>query len=469
MPSTAACCGRETVLSDPGPRKAPGTARRLAFDVLHRVESEGAYASVLLDHHQSGLDDPREAALLRELVLGVLRKRAQLDHVLAGISSRPLDRIDEPVLMALRVGSYEILFLERIPDFASVDSSVELLKRGGYHAAAGFTNAVLRRVAREGRRLLPPDPAAGDVEALALAHSHPGWWVARVVERLGWDEAERLLRANNRPAATALRAADSADAPRLARDLEDEGVVTEAGELAPGSLLVRSGAAARTRAFREGRFWIQDQASQLVPLLFGARLGTAARIADVCAAPGGKTLALAAEAPAARVVACDLHPGRLRQMGANLQRSGAGRVARVAADMGQDPPPLRSVFDLVLVDAPCTGTGTLRRRPEIRWRLGPDDPARLAEEQLRILTAASRLLDPGGALVYAVCSLEPEEGPGVVGRFLERHPDFRVVDPRPDLPTVAALIRDPGYLVTSPAAGELDGFFAALLSRGRGT
>jgi 16S rRNA (cytosine967-C5)-methyltransferase len=447
--------------------RQPSPARQLAFEVLHRVESEGAYATVLLDHYQPRLPDARDAALLRELVLGVLRQRSAVDHVLSLASTRPLDRVDAPVRLALRVGAYEILFLERIPDFASVDSCVELIKRAGHHAAAGFTNAVLRKVARLGRLRLPADPDEGDVAGLALRHSHPEWWVERVVARVGWQAAEALLAADNRAVPTVLRAAGGADdVEPLRRELAAEGVETETVEHVPEALRVRGGVAQRTDAFRRGRFWIQGEASQLVPRLFGPALQSASRIADVCAAPGGKTLILATTATGGHVVACDLHDGRLRRLRGNLERVGVRNVSLVAGDMAADPPPLRGSFDAVLVDAPCSGTGTLRRHPEIRWRLEPGDIERLAKLQRRILARAADLVAPGGSLVYAVCSLEPEEGSEQIAAFREARPDFRPSDPRRGLPGPAAsLVDERGFFSTSPAAGGMDGFFGALMTR----
>lgn len=447
---------------------SPTSARQLAFEILHRVAEEGAYASVLLDHYRDAVEDRREAALARELVLGVLRRRAILDHVLARAASRPLERVDPPVLMALRVGAYEILYLERIPEFASVDSSVDLLKRTGYRSAAGFTNAVLRTVARDGKDRLPREPELGDVGALALFHSHPRWWVERLVKREGWEAACHLLAANNRPAAAVLRPnLHRTDPEDLARRLAAEGVTTEPCRFVPDALRVREGSPHRMQAFRDGLFSVQDEASQLIPMLFGP-LGASPRVADVCAAPGGKTLQLAQALPdGGWILACDLHPGRLRRMQDNLRRVGAAEVALLAADMSASSPVLQT-FDHVLVDAPCTGTGTLRRHPEIRWRLGPDDPGRLATLQSELIGKAASLLAPGGKLVYAVCSLEPEEGEKVLEGFLEAHPDFAVADPREHLPESARSLVDGSLtLRTSPAAGELDGFFGVLLGRRR--
>ena len=446
-------------------RRGP-SARRLALRILRRVEEAGAFASVLLDHYRSRLEDAREAALTRELVLGVLRRRAILDHALVAAANRPLDRIDPAVLSVLRIAVYEILYLDRIPDFASVDSAVEAIRAEGQRSAAGFVNGVLRAVARDGAGRLPEPPAANDIDGLALYHSHPRWWVVRLVDRLGWETTDRLLAANNRPAATVVRPNLRRTDPReLQRRLKREGVLSEPARWVPDALRIRSGAVQQTEAFRDGSCWIQDEASQLIPLLFGPELRP--RVVDLCAAPGGKTLQLEQRLPeGGQIVACDLHPGRLRRLRHGLERVGAERVLAVAADMSTGRPAVRGPFDHLLVDAPCTGTGTLRRHPEIRWRLRPGDPERLAEIQRRILSTAAALSGSEASLVYAVCSQEPEEGRQVVDRFLKDHPEFELADPAGHLPAPARrLVGEDLLLVTSPADGELDGFCGALLLR----
>ncbi len=452
-----------------GRARAAPDARAAALRILQRVDSGDAYASLLLDHEQPALRDPREGRLLRELVLGVLRRRSILDHVIETLSGRSVDRLDPPVRAALRAGTYEILFLDRVPAFASVDRAVELVKHGPSRAAAGLVNAVLRRVAREGRERLPAAPASGDTAALALYHAHPRWWVERLVARAGATDAARLLEADNLAAAPVLalnRARTRREA--LARRLREEGVITEPCVFAPDALRVREGTLTSSRALADGWCWVQDEASQLVALLAGEQPGP--RVADLCAAPGGKTMALLARLPAAgRVLACDRSPARLRRLDENLRRIGAReRVDLLAVDLVRPGAALAATFDDVLLDAPCTGTGTLRRHPEIRWRLRPEDPARLAVLQGRLLDAAAALVRPGGRLVYSVCSLEPEEGQGARDAFLERNPAFRIEDPRPGLPAPARALVDPsGALRTAPDRGGLDGFFAALLVRDR--
>ena len=442
--------------------------RREAFAILRRVEEAGAYASALLEARAGSLADPRDVALLTEIVLGVLRRRAVVDHALASVSSRPMEAIDPPVRTALRIGAYSLLLLDRIPEFAAVDTAVELVRGAGLRAAAGFVNGVLRQIARDGKALLPEPPAEGDVPELALFHSHPAWWTERLVRRFGWEGAEAILAADNEPAASVLAPA----VPGLSERLASEGVETEPGMLVPEALRVLSGVPQRTRAFQEGAFWIQDEASQLVPRLFADPIGPT--VGDLCAAPGGKTLGLALRLPEGGVLlAGDRSVARLGRLVRNLARVKTRGVHPVALDLAAESLPIREgALDDVLVDAPCSGTGTLRRHPEIRWRIGPADLAGHQARQLRLLDRAATLVRPGGRLVYSVCSIEPEEGREVVLRFLAEHAGFTAADPRGALPEPArGLVGEDLALSTAGAAHGADGFFAALLvrySRGHG-
>lgn len=418
--------------------------RREAFRILRRVEEGGAYASILLEERARSIADPRDVGLLTEIVLGVLRRRAALDHAIGRVAStRSIDTIDPPVLAALRIGAYSLLHLDRVPDFAAVDTAVTLAREGGAKGAAGFVNGVLRAIARQGKDLLPPVPVDGDVAALALFHSHPVWWTERVVARLGWERASTLIASNNEPAPPVLAPAVSHLAERLAA----EGVATAPGRLVPDALRVVSGVPQATEAFRQGAFWMQDEASQLVPRLFADPIGP--RVADLCAAPGGKTMALARRLPPSGfVVAADRNVKRLGRLLRNLARVHLSGVQPVAIDLLAERLALSGPFDDVLLDAPCSGTGTLRRHPEIRWRLRPSDVLQLAGRQEQMIQRAATLVRPGGRLVYSVCSIEPEEGPRVVETFLSGHPEFRRGE-------------------TLDTAGEpgIDGFFAALLLR----
>ena len=443
----------------------PPSPRREAFRILRRVEDAGAFASVLLERPAVELNDPRDVSLLVEIVLGVLRRRSQLDYAIAAAAARPLNDVDRAVLTALRIGAYALLFLDRIPDFAAVDTAVALVKDAGLAKAAGFANGVLRRVAREGQALLPQPPKRGDVEGLAVYRSHPTWLADRMVARAGWDDADALMAANNEPAATVLVPwPDAGASTALAAALQADDVHVAPCRFVPGALRVVSGVPPRAAAFREGGCFIQDEASQLAGSMFGGAVGPS--VLDVCAAPGGKTLSLASRlVEGGWVVAADRHVKRLLRLSQNVSRLRAANVLPLAADMSR-PSPLSCLFDDVLVDAPCSGTGTLRRHPEIRWRLKPEELPMLARRQLLILRAASALVRPGGRLVYSVCSVEPEEGESVIAAFLDEHAEFVRADPRAGLlPAARTLIGADLALRTAPTDDGMDGFFAALLTR----
>ena len=431
-------------------------ARSLALRILLRVEREGSFASILLDGLEGRLADRREAALLHEIVLGVLRHRASLDHALSGVSRRPLDELDPEVRAALRIGAYTLLHLDRIPAFAAVTTAVDAI---AHPARRAFVNAVLREVSRRGRALLPPAPTRGDVPALATYHSFPASWLERWTARMGWDATVALAEACNRRASTVLHPA--ADREPIEHALVQHGLAAEPGRFLARALHVRSGSP--RPLVERGLAWVQDEGAQLVPLLLGPGFGP--RVADLCAAPGGKALQVASLlAPGGFVVALERHPARTRRLCENVARFAPGRVLVVRGDA--EAPPLGARFDQVLLDAPCSATGTLRRHPEIKWRLGDEDSKLLPVRQARLLDRAAEVTERGGCIVYSVCSLEPEEGEDVVSRFLARHPDFRLGDPRLALPTSAhPLLVPPGYLVTSPVLGDVDGFFAARLER----
>ena len=427
------------------------------------MEEGGAFASALLEHAAGELPDPRDVALLYEITLGVLRQRASLDHVLSLAAERGAETLDPAVRAILRMGAYEILHLTRVPDFAAVDGAVRLTRAEGAWRASGLVNAVLRRVARERETLLPPSAAEGDVAALALETSHPSWWVEKLVARRGWRSAQAILSASNRPAPMVLRPALRRIATlELAARLRNEGIETEPGRIVPEALRVQSGQPLGTDPWRNGLLWVQDEAAQLPVALFGGEIRGPAL--DACAAPGGKALQMADVLEVGgRLVACDRHPGRVRRMVRGLQRVGPPGVLPLVADAAR--PPLREGVSDALVDAPCSGTGTLRRHPELRWRLRPEDPARLARVQTGILSATARLVRPGGRLVYAVCSMEPEEGEQVVDAFLGGEGGWKLLDARAILAPAAHWVCDArGRVATSPEA-DVDGFFAAVLER----
>lgn len=436
-------------------------ARRVAFAVLSRVEDEGAFASVLLTH---AIEDLRadDRALCYELVLGTLRWQLWLDKLIEHYAGRTAAELDAPVRRALRLGLYQLRFLTRVPASAAVNESVNIAHAAGLRGAAGFINAVLRRATREPVY----DPAAritDESERLAIATSHPMWLLARWVRAFGADEAEAFARANNQTPPVAFRVNEwrSENADVLAR-LRAGGVEVQPSEIAPGAWRVvagTGGAALRALAL-EGLIYTQDEASQLGAHVLGAQPGE--RVLDVCAAPGSKTTHIAGLAQdRAFVVAGDLYAHRLRVVVDSAARQELTSVRVVALDAERALPFADATFERVLVDAPCTGTGTLRHNPEIRWRLTPADIAELAVRQQRILTNAARLVRPGGRLVYSTCSVEPEENEEVVAAFLAGHDDFKPAQ----FAAPASLLTAAGAARTWPHKGGTDGFYVAAFRR----
>lgn len=450
-------------------------ARRIAYEVLRRVEAEGAYASDLL-HGELGTNvKAPDAALATELTMGVLRWRRLLDFLLERHLNKSVERLDLPVALALRMGAYQVRFLERIPPRAAVHESVELVKRARKASAAALVNAVLRRVAAEAGS--PPEsflpPTIHPTERLGILHSHPAWIVERWLSRLGEIQTIALLEANNQTPRLSCALNDTDRRDEVVAELEKAGLRVEAGVLLKTALTVSGGSVARSQAFRSGRISIQDEASQAVPLLLGVHEGDC--VLDSCAAPGGKTLTLVRAAGSnGIVIAADRHFHRVRTMQAQFKRLGLPNVHLVALDAAQ-PLPFRNQFDRILVDAPCSGTGTLARHPEIRWRLRAEQLAEFHHLQCKLLETAIAQLVPAGRLVYSTCSIEPEENEEVVAEVLRsataihRVPATELAQAlRPHLAPsvdVGALFTNDGYFRTSPAIQHTDGFFAAILRR----
>ena len=452
-----------------GAAKREGGARRVsasrsaASEILRRVEEEGAYASVLLASAGEELraDD---RALCYELVLGVLRRQLWLDKLIEHYARRDAASLDAPVRRALRLGLYQLRHLTRIPASAAVNESVNLAHEARLRSAANFINAVLRRAARE-PEYEPSADAPTELERLAVATSHPAWLVERWINFFGAAEAESFARANNRtpPVAFRVNSLRASEDETFAR-LHAAGVEVRPSQVAVGAWRVDSaggGAAAQLlRALAsEGAIYMQDEASQLVAHVLGAR--DRERILDVCAAPGSKTTQIAARA-GALVVAGDIYGHRLRVVRESAARQGLENIQVVAYDAEEWPLPFHAgAFRRVLVDAPCTGTGTLRHNPEIRWRITPADIFELAARQRRILSNAARSVGVGGRLVYSTCSVEPEENEGVVAAFLDAHPAFALT--RPDVPE--RLLTNEGAARTWPQRDDTDGFFVAAFEK----
>jgi len=440
-------------------------ARVSAYEMLLRVERDGAYSSELLHAPKYAKLSPVDHALATELVMGVLRWRSLLDTRIAAHSSQKLTRLDLEVLIALRLACYQLIFLDRVPQHAAVNECVELVKRARKRSAARFVNALLRKLASE-KAQRPEIPKASDAAALSEASAHPRWLVDRWVQAFGLEPTRRICEYNQQTPETSLRISG----PALEGKLQSESITLAGGGLLASARRVTSGKITQTELFRRGRVAIQDEGSQLVALL----VGQGSPILDCCAAPGGKTRVLAQQNSSAMIVAAELHPQRARLMRKLVSEANVHIVAADARTL-----PLNARFDRVLVDVPCSGTGTLARNPEIKWRLRPPGEnsglVDLQHTQIEILQSAMQRVAPGGRLVYSTCSLEPEENEQVIEKAMAASSSFRVVHCREELerlrgekeltwPDLDSLLNGP-YLRTIPGVHACDGFFAAILEK----
>ena len=437
-------------------------ARSAAFDILCRVLTRDAYASELLHSDLASRLSAADHGLATELVMGVLRWQQKLDSVLEHAAKKSIVKFDVEVKLALRLGAYQLLFLDRIPARAAVNESVELVKMRGKRSAGALVNAVLRKIVPH---LKQPTPETNSISDIANAYSHPQWLTERWAKTYGIEPARKICSYNQQRPPTTIRSTH----PEMLQGTPANHSVFESiqgVELEPAAIVQNAWQVLRsditaTRAYREHKIAVQDEGSQLVGLL-----AQGASILDCCAAPGGKSAIATEHNPSAFVASMDLYVHRVR-----LMRELNPSLTALAADARKLP--FNRQFDCVIADLPCTGTGTLARNPEIKWRLTPDDLLRMADLQLEILNSVAGV---ARSFVYSTCSLEPEEGEEVIAKFLSRSPDFRVVPIRIRLETLAqqlkirtgavdSLVRG-DFLRTIPGIHPCDGFFAALLQRG---
>jgi 16S rRNA (cytosine967-C5)-methyltransferase len=433
-------------------------ARLAAFNILLRVERESSYADELL--HSSILDNlsPLDRNLATEIVMGVLRWRSVLDEAIARLSFTPFRKLDLEVLIALRMGVYQKQFLSKIPAHASVNETVELVKHAKKFSAAGLVNAVMRKV-----KSAAYDPHASQLTGiayLASALAHPKWLAERWTNQFGPEHARLICEYNQRIPAITLRLSNSEDETILA----EQGILLASGTLLKNSRTVIGGDL--SAALLQQKIAIQDEGSQLVAAL----VSDGQRILDCCAAPGSKTAAIATRQPTAEIVASELHPHRAVLLRKLAPQSNVQVITADALNL-----PYQAEFDRVLADVPCSGTGTLARNPEIKWKLKPEDLADLQSRQIAILRAAMNYLRPGGKLVYSTCSLEPEENEQVVAACLQGAKDFQIVPMKEELirlqqsgdlvwQDIDSLVSG-DFLRTIPGVHPCDGFFAAVLKR----
>lgn len=437
-------------------------ARAAAFDILLRVAREDSYAAELLHATRCADLSPADHGLATELVMGVLRWRAAIDATLTPASSKPLHKLDPEVLTALRLGAYQLGWLDRIPAHAAIHESVELVKRARKRSAAPFANAILRKLSASPSIFRPGAiEQAATPETLAAVASHPEWLVLRWTEQFGLATARAICAYDQAVPSTAIRLRDAT----VETDLNSRQIDLVPGEFLTSARRVIRGDITRTPELNQNRIAIQDEASQLVAAL----VGKGSRILDACAAPGGKTWSMADRNPPAAITAVELHPHRADLL---RKRVPSPNVTVINSDLRTLP--LTEPFDRVLVDAPCSGTGTLARNPEIKWRLRNEDLADLQSRQFAILHAAMKHVAPGGRLIYSTCSLERDENELVIEQALADNHTFHQLECSVELERLqregeltASIdsLRSGPYLRTVPGIHRSDGFFAAILEK----
>jgi 16S rRNA (cytosine967-C5)-methyltransferase len=445
-------------------------ARIAAYDILRAVSAGRADLPAAIALARETLVDNRDRALAADIATGVQRWRGALDYLIAHFAKRPTDRLDPEVVEILRLSAYQLLHLTRVPASAVVDDAVKLTRKAAKTSAAGFVNAVLRALSRRRHALplppLPPDPGDRDAALayLSVTLSHPRWLAERWYARYGFDAARAWMEFDNHPPPLTIRVNRLRNsAEQLSERLAAEGVELSPARFAPDGFIVKSGHPLRGAGVAAGWFVVQDEASQLVALLAGD--APRGRVLDACASPGGKTTAIAAAMTGGAVVACDVRTRRMELLRRTVAASGAANVRLVQADL-LEPLPFSAAFDCVVVDAPCSGLGTLRRDPDIKWRRRERDLPALARAQSVMLRHASAVVAPGGRLVYSTCSSEPEENDAVVAAFLRDHPGFRQVSATEAASRLPREVVDPsGCLRTQPHRHGLEAFYGAVLIR----
>jgi 16S rRNA (cytosine967-C5)-methyltransferase len=441
--------------------------RRAAFDILLRIEKERSFADILIDHELSkGIIKGADRGLLTELVYGVLRRQGTLDHIIGQFSKQRPEKLELFVLLLLRLGIYQSFFLDRVPVSAAVNETVNLAKELAPRAG-GFINAILRNADRGRDGITYPDPVSSPIQYLATRYSHPAWLAAQWYEQLGAEGAEELAAAMAEPPPFTVRA----NTLRISREalmerLAQEGVTCTPTDWSPeGIRLNQSGAITRLASFRDGLFTVQDESSQLAPLFLAPQKGE--RVLDACAAPGGKTTQIAQlMANSGEIFACDVNHKKLRLIKDTCERLGIDSVRTFTMDATAPSNAIKeATFHRILVDAPCSGLGVIRRNPEGKWWKSAADLEQLALTQRAILENLCQYLEPAGTLLYATCSTSVQENEEVVDQFLVRHPEFALEDLRPLFPAFAPLFTERGFFRSWPHKHGMDGFFAARLKK----
>ena len=437
--------------------------RALACTVLENTLSSLAPVDPALRTFDRDLEE-RDRRLLHQLVFGVLRWLRRIDDIIETASSRRLEAIERALHWPLRVGVYQLVFLDRVPAHAAVSESVNLARKRTHRGGAGFVNAVLRKVAAASSLEDWPVTAEDPVQRIGIETSHSDFLIREWIRQYGERQAATLAKANNRPKPLHLLSfADRGGREALADGLAAEGIVSEVSSLAPMGLIVRQGNPLETRAFRQGDFYIQDEASQAAALIPPPRDGET--IFDSAAFPGGKSLSLLATGTDVRLLSADVGLPRLELLVGNLQRLGR-EIPFIVMDARERA--IEKSFDRVLVDLPCSGTGTLRKHPELKWRVSLPEIERLSAMSVSLLEGAAQLVEPGGMLSAITCSLEDTENERVADRFLERHSDFSRMNLAERLTSPLAKFEQGPGLWRILTGGDHDGFTVQVFCRSRG-
>jgi len=438
-------------------------ARQVAVRILTRVEKEGAYAALLLRSQLAGLDDARERHLATALVNGVLKNKSVLDYALRKHLAKAMSALPYEVRACLRIGAFQLLFLDKIPGPVAINESVNTMKSIN-PAFVPLVNSVLRKTAEIGWDIAWPDRHKELLRFLAVKYSHPDWIVRRWLKRWGPEETEQLLMADNDPSPTCIRVNTLKTSPGDLREIfVSKGIEVRKSSRTPEALYIEDfGAVEKLEAFLEGKFTVQDESSQLAAYVLAPKPGN--RVLDVCSAPGGKTTHLAQIMKnSGEIVALDFYPRKLQLVNELAHRLGITIIQTIPGD-ARELQGVEGKFDRVLVDAPCSGLGVIRRRADLRWQKREDEVKKLPELQLLILLKASEYVLPGGELVYSTCTTEPEENFEIVKAFRKMKPGFQPVDISKCLPFPVTDERDLAQLKKGvwqilPHLHGMDGFF----------
>ncbi len=441
--------------------------RRIALKTLGEIESKGRRAKDALNlaFKEHPRLSQREREMVTELTYGILRQRLHLDWILSSFLTRgSLSRFSPFLRNLLRLGAYQLLNLNSVPDYAAVSEAVRIARETGLGDKTGLVNAVLRNISRKKGNIYYPDADKNPAGYISVKYSHPEWMVSRWIKRWKREETEELCRVNNLPPPFTIRVNTlRTDRKKLREILLEEGVETEECCFSPVGLRLKGGQSSvlKMHSFGQGFFMVQDESSQLIPYILSPMPGE--RVLDACAAPGGKASHMAQLMEnQGLIVAQDRTLQKLEVVTENCSRMGVTIVETTLGDACCQEG--RNLFDRILVDAPCSGLGTIRRRVDLRWRRNVEDVMEVMPElQFAILDNIAASLKPGGVLVYSVCSFEPEEGAGVIERFLHCHQEFYLDSVRPYLPPGGDELVEQGFLITCPHKNDMDGFFAARL------